>query len=113
MNETIATACPVCGELIEMVNGYEDKQIECSECGELFRVVSLEPLQLAHAYDVNEEGEFYHEDTPHRSQLIVAPRANSFRPRPSQRKASGYWADILPHTAGTKYIRLKGRAYPR
>lgn len=65
MSKAIATACPVCGELIEVVDGYEEKQIECPECGELFRVVSLEPLQLAYAYDLNEEGEFYDEEKPH------------------------------------------------
>jgi hypothetical protein len=58
----IATVCPVCGELIEVVAGYEAKQIECSK---LFRIVSLEPLQLAYAYDLDEQGEFFDEERPH------------------------------------------------
>jgi DNA-directed RNA polymerase subunit RPC12/RpoP len=66
MSSTVATRCLVCDALIEVVDAYETKQIECPECGELFRVVSLGPLQLAYAYDLNEEGEFYDEDKPHR-----------------------------------------------
>ncbi len=62
MSKVIATACLVCGEFIEVVDGYGDKQVECPECGEVFRIVSLEPLQLAYAYDLNEEGEFFEED---------------------------------------------------
>ena len=65
MRKAIATACPICGELIEVVDGYGDKQVECPECGEVFRIASLEPLQLAYAYDLNDEGEFYEEDKPH------------------------------------------------
>lgn len=64
LHETIATACPVCGELLEVVDAHVNKQIECPECGELFRVVSLEPLQLAYAYDLDREGEFFEEDKP-------------------------------------------------
>lgn len=62
MRDTVATACPVCGELLEVANAHINEQIECPECGELFRVVSLEPLQLAYAYDLDEEGEFLEED---------------------------------------------------
>jgi lysine biosynthesis protein LysW len=59
LHETIATACPVCGELLEVVDAHVNAQVECAECGELFRVVSVEPLQLAYAYDQDEEGEYY------------------------------------------------------
>jgi lysine biosynthesis protein LysW len=62
LHETVATACPVCGELLEVVDAHINEQIECPECGELFRVVSLEPLQLTYAYDLNQEGEFYDEE---------------------------------------------------
>lgn len=65
MSKVVASSCPVCGELIDVVDAYEDKDIECSQCGELFRIVSLEPLQLAYAYDLDEEGEFLDEDQPH------------------------------------------------
>ncbi len=58
LHETIATACPVCGELLEVVGAHVDEQIECPECNELFRVVSVEPLQLAYAYEQDEEGEY-------------------------------------------------------
>jgi predicted RNA-binding Zn-ribbon protein involved in translation (DUF1610 family) len=66
MSSTIATRCLVCDALIEVVDAYESKQLECPECGEVFRVVSLEPLQLTYAYDLNEEGEYDDEDRPHR-----------------------------------------------
>jgi lysine biosynthesis protein LysW len=62
LHETIATACPVCGELLEVVDAHVDEQIECPECGEFFRVVSLQPLQLAYAHEQNEEGEYYDEE---------------------------------------------------
>jgi lysine biosynthesis protein LysW len=63
LHETVATACPVCGELLEIVDTRVDEQIECSECGELFRVVSVEPLQFAYAYEQDEEDEYNDEDT--------------------------------------------------
>lgn len=66
MSSTIATRCLVCDALIEVEDAYESKQVECPECAEIFRIVSLEPLQLTYAYDENEQGEFYDEDRPHR-----------------------------------------------
>jgi lysine biosynthesis protein LysW len=53
----------VCGELLEVVDAHVAEQIECPECGELFRVVSLQPLQLTYAYEQDEEGEYSDEDT--------------------------------------------------
>jgi lysine biosynthesis protein LysW len=66
MTEVVTTLCPVCGELIEIVGGIPEKQVECSECGEVFRIVSLEPLKLAYAYDLEKESEFFEEDKPRR-----------------------------------------------
>jgi uncharacterized Zn finger protein len=43
MKQTTTIACPVCGELIEIIGGYQEKQLECSQCGEMF-VVSVEKL---------------------------------------------------------------------
>jgi uncharacterized Zn finger protein len=63
LHETIATACPVCGELLEVVDARVDEPIECPECGELFRIGSVEPLQLAYAFEQDEEGEYADEDT--------------------------------------------------
>jgi lysine biosynthesis protein LysW len=65
LHQTIATACPICGELLEVVDAHINEQVECPECGELFRVVSLGPLQLAYAYDLGEESEFLEKDKPH------------------------------------------------
>ena len=62
MTDVVTTLCPVCGELIEIVAGFQGKQIECLECREVFCIVSLEPLKLAYALDLNNEGEFFEED---------------------------------------------------
>jgi lysine biosynthesis protein LysW len=59
------TACLVCGGLIEVVEPFTGKLVECPDCKEAFRVLSLQPLQLTYAYNLDDEGEFVDDDYPH------------------------------------------------
>ncbi len=47
--------CPVCGGLVELADPWVGLEVECPECGEGLRVVSLQPLQLYYAVDMEEE----------------------------------------------------------
>lgn len=51
----IAVACPICEALIEIDNPAQDAIVVCPECGEEWRVVELDPPQLAYAWDMEEE----------------------------------------------------------
>lgn len=62
MTDVLTTRCPLCGELIDIEAGFVGKEVECLQCGEVFRIASLEPLQLVYAFDVEDEGEFVDED---------------------------------------------------
>jgi uncharacterized protein (DUF983 family) len=47
--------CPVCDGLVEVFNAWVDLEVECSECGEVLQVVSVQPLKLYYALDLDEE----------------------------------------------------------
>ncbi|WP_299428746.1 hypothetical protein [uncultured Meiothermus sp.] len=47
--------CPVCDELVEITNVRAGLEVECPDCGEVLRVVSIQPLKLYYAFDPDEE----------------------------------------------------------
>ncbi len=54
--ETLEVAkCPVCGELVEVANPWVGLELDCPDCGEVLRVISIRPLKLYYAYDPDEE----------------------------------------------------------
>ncbi len=58
------TACPICEQLIDIPHAYCGQELECPECHEVFRLVSLSPIVLAYAYDTDEAAEYSAEDYP-------------------------------------------------
>lgn len=56
--------CPVCNEPIELETPAVGLEVECPDCGEVFVVTRTEPVELAYAYDMDEERVFYDEDRP-------------------------------------------------
>ncbi|MBO1437533.1 hypothetical protein [Meiothermus sp. CFH 77666] len=54
--ETLEVAkCPVCGGLVEVAGPWVGLEVECPDCTEILRVVSLHPLKLYYAFDPDEE----------------------------------------------------------
>lgn len=47
--------CPVCDELVEVAGARVGLEVECPDCGEVLRVVSVGPLKLYYAFDPDEE----------------------------------------------------------
>lgn len=43
------TQCPVCGGLVEVVNPKVGLEVECPECSEVLKVISLHPFRLYYA----------------------------------------------------------------
>lgn len=58
------TPCPVCDSIIDFCGAQPEQKVECPECAEVFKIVSLDPLKLVYAFDLNHEAEFYDEDYP-------------------------------------------------
>jgi lysine biosynthesis protein LysW len=58
MIESAVVMCRVCDGLIELHKPYLGMQVECPDCGEVFAVASLDPLELSYAFDMEEEGSF-------------------------------------------------------
>ncbi len=50
-----AVHCPVCKGLLELSKPVLGQEVECLECGEVFKVVKLDPLQLTYLYDPEDE----------------------------------------------------------
>ena len=55
---SVATICLVCEGIIDFDEKQHGYEIECPDCGELFKIVSLKPLNLEYAYDLYEEPEY-------------------------------------------------------
>ncbi|GIW24769.1 hypothetical protein [Meiothermus sp.] len=54
--ETLEVAkCPACEGLVEVVNPQVGLEVECPDCGEVLRVVSVQPLKLYYALEPDEE----------------------------------------------------------
>lgn len=51
----IAIACPICEALIEIDDLVLDATHVCPECGEEWRLVAIDPPQLAYAWEMEEE----------------------------------------------------------
>lgn len=49
MTDQLAARCPACEGVVELAGPYLGQQTECPDCGALYEVVSLEPLELAYA----------------------------------------------------------------
>lgn len=64
----IAVACPICEALIEIDEPILDTVVTCPDCGEEWRIVSLDPPELAYAWDMEEESAIeLEEDHPRES----------------------------------------------
>lgn len=62
MAQWLVVPCPVCRGIIELEHPAGGQEVECSDCGQLFRIATLEPLELVYARDIDDEGEDYDED---------------------------------------------------
>lgn len=58
------TTCPSCDQLIDIPQASLGQELECAECHEVFRLVSLMPIRLSYAYDADEVAEYLAEDYP-------------------------------------------------
>lgn len=47
--------CPICKSMIELSKPALGSPVECPECGELFRVVKTDPLELYYQSSLEEE----------------------------------------------------------
>ena len=56
--------CPICDEPIGLETPVIGQEVECAACGEAYVLTEVEPVELAYAYDLEDEGEFYDEDVP-------------------------------------------------
>ena len=51
----IAVACPICEALIELEDPAPDTIVVCPDCGEEWRLVTIDPPELVYALDMEEE----------------------------------------------------------
>ena len=58
------TPCPVCDSLINFNDAKLYRQVECPDCAEVFVVLSLDPVKLTYAFDINHDPHYYDEDYP-------------------------------------------------
>ncbi|HKI56767.1 MAG TPA: hypothetical protein VKB31_06395 [Trueperaceae bacterium] len=51
----VATSCPICEALLELDGPAIGTTIVCPECGEEWRVASVDPLTLVYAWEMEDE----------------------------------------------------------
>ena len=47
--------CPVCEALVEVVSPRVGLEVECPECGEALKLVSVKPIKFHYALDLDDE----------------------------------------------------------
>lgn len=51
----VATVCPICEALLEIVEPGVGSIVICPDCGEEWRVATIEPVTLVYAWEMDEE----------------------------------------------------------
>lgn len=50
-----AIFCPVCKNLLEVSEPVKGREVECPECGEIFSLISTDPLDLFYRHPLEDE----------------------------------------------------------